>query len=155
MGIFRRPKDYRARRNQTRAVLAAGLMLPRMPEYYGYSFDIALPDLANLNMTYYSTFCNGQITGESERSSLQFHSPFFTKSLSGTVLDVNGDPVSGAPVGLYDKSNLKLLMSTVTNASGNYSFTYLLSSQAYFIVVRDPTEVCNAEIYDNLTSGGA
>lgn len=111
--------------------------------------------LANLNMSYFTDLCGGQVQGESERSSLQFHSPFFTKSLSGTVLDVNGDPVSGAPVGLYDKSTLRLLMSTATDASGNYSFTYLLSSQAYFIIVRDPAEVCNAEIYDNLTSGGA
>ena len=118
-------------------------------DFNGYSF-IKDPTAGNcyLNMSFYSGGIKAFFPGI-----LQLYSPIYSNTLSGTVKDVGGNPLENYPVGLYQRSTMKLINKTLSAADGTYSFTFLSNSQDFFITGLDATETYDADTRDNLTPG--
>jgi len=69
--------------------------------------------------------------------------------ISGTV-KVGATAVS-RPVALIDRDTMRVLASTVSDASGVYRFDYVPQDLSYMVVAKDPTATYNAVVADRVT----
>jgi hypothetical protein len=72
-----------------------------------------------------------------------------SSSISGTVTNIAGGPLSNIVIEIYDSDWEKVIGGVFTDTSGNYSIGWWLAPGNYYIEVRDQYKVYATEYYDD------